>query len=200
MERRSTHSAKVILEHRGEDNKPVIAGLGAVYYDGTPDTEYELWEGVRERIMPGAFDGVMDNDVRGLFNHDPSQVLGRTSAGTMKLRADKKGLHYEIDPGDTSVARDVLEHLRRGDVSGSSFAFSISDEEWRKEDGVEIREITGFKALYDTGPVTYPAYETTTAGVRSAGGDGEARASYEAWKHRAEYEATRAKIDATRRW
>lgn len=202
MERRSTLNTTVKLETREDGKPPKINGIGAVYYDGTPDTEYELWDGARERIMPGAFDGVLDNDVRGLFNHDPSQVLGRTTSGTMRLKADKEGLHYEIDGADTSVSRDVQEHLRRGDVSGSSFAFSVSDERWVKEDNVEVREVTRIGALYDTGPVTYPAYESTTAGVRAApnaGGD-EARASYDAWKRQEAYRKTKATIDQTKKW
>ena len=66
---------------------------------------------------PNAFDRALaeSDDVRGLFNHDPDNLLGRTSSGTMRLSVDKKGLLYETDPGDTNVGRDVVQHIKRGD-------------------------------------------------------------------------------------
>ena len=107
-----------------------------------------------------------EDDVRGLFNHDPNQILGRTKPGTMRLEVDERGLRYEIDPADTTPGRDVKEHLKRGDVDGSSFSFVVTDERTIKEDGKRIREIRGVK-LFDVGPVTFPAYPATSAQVRS---------------------------------
>lgn len=159
-------AAEVRVAEDGDERK--IVGYASVFYDGTPDTEYELFEDYVERIMPGAFDRALaeKDDVRGLFNHDPDNLLGRTSAGTMKLSVDKRGLAYEIQPGDTTMARDVVEHIKRGDVDGSSFAFRVTDEDIRKEDDVYIREISGVR-LFDVGPVTYPAYTATTSGYRT---------------------------------
>jgi HK97 family phage prohead protease len=178
-------AANVRVETR-EDGKPRINGYAARYYDGTPGTEYELWSGMRERIMPGAFDKAVGDgaDVRALFNHDANQVLGRTKAGTLRLSADERGLPYEVDPPDTTTGRDVTELIRRGDVSGSSFAFRATDETWKKENGLDIREIRGVE-LFDVSPVTYPAYEGTSVQVRSADG---AKASFEAWKASGERE------------
>ncbi len=171
MERRF-RAGTVTLEKRA-DGKSAISGYGAVFYDGSEGSEYKLASDFVERIMPGAFDKAIKerHDVRGLFNHDPNQILGRTQAGTMTLSVDGRGLQYEIDPGDTSVAKDVSEHLRRKDVTGSSFSFSISEENWIKKDLGEgrtmwIREIRSVD-LYDVGPVTFPAYTGTTAGIRS---------------------------------
>ena len=76
----------------------------------------------------------------------------------------------------------MTEHIRRGDVSGSSFAFRISDERWSKEGGDEIREIAGVDPLFDVGPVTFPAYDATSTGLRAVGGIDEARAAHDAWK------------------
>jgi HK97 family phage prohead protease len=175
------------VELRGEGEEERIVGTASVTYDGTPDTEYELWDdramgGVRmvERIMPDAFAGRMKDDVRALFNHDPSQLLGRTASKTLKLRKDDDGLHYEISPGNTTVAADVREHLRRGDITGSSFAFTVSQKGQRfKEDGdTQIREITKVEALFDVGPVTYPAYEGTAAGVRDGADLEQARNAF----------------------
>jgi uncharacterized protein len=170
MERRFFPGAAALVKRA--DGKEVIAGHAAVYYDGTPKTEFKLWENFVERVMPGAFDRALaeKDDVRALFNHDPSALLGRASAGTLALKSDAKGLAYEIEPADTQVAKDVREHLRRGDLTGSSFAFVVTDQEFRTVNGVDIREIRGVQ-LFDVGPVTYPAYEGTDAGVRSGDAD-----------------------------
>lgn len=198
VERRFTAQARarVALEERAE-GAPKIVGYAAVYYDGTPETEYELWKGVRERIMPGAFDrAIREDDVRGLFNHNPDNLLGRTSAKTLRLTSDKTGLRYENDPGDTTVARDVTEHIRRGDLQGSSFSFRVppGGQRWVEEGDLEIREILSVE-LFDAGPVTFPAYETTTTGLRSADGV-EARQSYDRWKAARQAETTESARNA----
>lgn len=204
-ERRFNSAAPVELRVDGDSKK--IVGTAAVYYDGTERTEYLLWdtkrERVVERIMPGAFGKALErkDDTRGLFNHNPNQILGRTTAGTMQLSTTGIGLGYEIDPGDTSVARDVMEHLRRGDVTGSSFAFIADEERWtdtKDADGKwhSVREILSV-TLFDVGPVTYPAYEATSSGVREARDMDEAKASLEMHraKQRAEADAIRAEQD-----
>jgi uncharacterized protein len=192
MERRY-NVQPAVLEKRDSD-APVIVGYGSVFFrDGDPSTEYVLWDDpysrAVERIMPGAFDRALSrpDDVRALFNHDPNQVLGRTSAGTMRITTDAKGLRYEIDPGDTQVSRDVQEHLRRGDVTGSSFSFAIppGGDRWTRTtdpDGKaqEVREVLDVQ-LYDVGPVTFPAYSGSTAATRDAGDVADARAAHESF-------------------
>lgn len=153
----------------GDDGETqTIVGHASVYYDGTTETEYELWDGARERIMPGAFQSDLngEGDVRALVNHDPNYLLGRQSSGTLSLSDSPKGLQYAIRPGRTTVASDTIEHLRRGDLNGSSFSFKVIDERWKTEDSVEVREITAVR-LFDVGPVTFPTYENTTASVRA---------------------------------
>lgn len=185
IERRFTphSSANVRVEQRG-DEPPAIIGYAAVYYDGTPGTEYKLFEDLIERIMPGAFDRAIreHDDTRGLFNHDSNLVLGRTSAGTLKLASDPVGLRYEIAPGKTTVAADVQEHIRRRDVTGSSFAFLIEEQVWRTVDKIDYREILSVR-LYDVGPVTYPAYEATSVGVRSQEFGADALAARDSWRN-----------------
>lgn len=149
-----------------------IVGYAAVYYDGTPGTEYRMWDDVYERIEPGAFgaESWRGHDVLGLFDHEPRNLLGRLSAGTLRLEADERGLRYEIDLGDTSVARDVREHLRRGDLRGSSFAFEVREGGQRLEEGKgrRVRTLTALN-VYDVGPVVEPAYGGASASLRSAG-------------------------------
>jgi HK97 family phage prohead protease len=142
-----------------------------------------------ERIRPGAFDrAIREDDVRGLFNHDPNHVLGRSGPGTLRLSVDSKGLRYEIDPPDTQTGRDVVAMLARGDVSGSSFSFAPTRTTWEEERDAKgnvtyVRYLEEI-AMFDVGPVTFPAYTSASSGVRdSAGEDSEGvRAELEAWK------------------
>jgi uncharacterized protein len=144
-----------------------IGGYAAVFYDGSPATEYELCPGYVERLMKGCFDNALaaGDDARCLFNHDPNHVLGRVSARTNRLTADAVGLAYECDLPDTQLGRDLPASIGRGDITGSSFSFDCVGETWRKENDLWIREITGVR-LYDVGPVTFPAYAGTSSGVR----------------------------------
>lgn len=148
-----------------EDGKIGIVGTAAV----TDSLSEVLW-GFREKIAPGAFDQALKgSDVRGLFNHDPNYVLGRVKSGTMTLRADARGLHYEIAELPESRA-DVAEAIQRGDVDGNSFAFTVAKDEWEyPSDGKSpaIRTITEIEELFDVGPVTYPAYPQTTVSARA---------------------------------
>lgn len=157
-----------VVAQRGRGRAARIVGYGAVFYDASdPGTEFEIVEGVFERIMPGAFDrSLRENDVRSLFNHDTNFVLGRTSAGTLKLTTDARGLRYRIDVPEAQTIRDlVLSPVERGDVSGSSFMFLPRDSRWLdRPDGSLVREIHDVD-LVEVGPVTFPAYQSTTSDV-----------------------------------
>lgn len=154
---------------RAEGKPPVISGYGAVFFrEGDPATEYRLWDDIVERIMPGAFDRALrECDCRALFNHDPNQVLGRQSAGTLRLSIDAVGLRYDIDQDDTNPGRDTAKFVERRDVTGSSFSFVPRDTSYREVDGVLYIERNDVD-LWDTGPVTFPAYDATTAELRSS--------------------------------
>jgi HK97 family phage prohead protease len=176
------NGAGVRTEKRA-DGASVITGYGSVFYDGSPGTEYDLGFDMVERIMPGAFDRAIseNQDVRGLFNHEACAILGRTASGTMKLSIDAKGLRYEITPPDTQLARDLMASIGRGDISGSSFSFVVTTEEWRMENNIYIREVRAVD-LYDVGPVTYPAYTGTNVGTRAKGDSADARESRDRWE------------------
>ena len=166
-----------------DDATPLLTGYASVFYrKNNPGTQFELWQNLFERIMDGAFDdAIKSDDVRGLFNHDPSLVLGRNTAETMKLAVDKRGLKYDIDLPDTQVARDVATSIARGDVSGSSFAFVVEEVNWRDEGDKEIREIKKVR-LYDVGPVTYPAYKATSTGLRDDGPKEDWQQEWNNWR------------------
>jgi hypothetical protein len=115
------------------------------------------------------------------------------SAGTLTLGKDETGLRYDIaiDTDDPDHQR-VMRKIERGDLNGSSFAFTVKRDEFIEGDDGEpdVRIIKEIKQLYDVGPVTFPAYEAADSGLRAVGDVTEARAAYDAWK------ASREQADA----
>ena len=152
-----------VRELRADDDNQIV-GYAAVF-DANADLGY-----FEERIKPGAFKRAIKEkqDVRALWNHDPNFVLGRTKSGTLKLSEDKEGLRIKIDPPDTQTARDLVTSIRRGDVDSMSFAFRAVKESWtERKDELPLRELEDVD-LFDISPVTYPAYQETSVGLRSA--------------------------------
>lgn len=169
----------------GQNLPPRIAGYGAVF-----NQRSDLLGGIFvEIIAPGSFDEVLNQDVRGLFNHDPNYLLGRTVSGTLRLSVDQRGLAYEIDTPNTQTIRDlVVEPLKRGDMSGSSFAMRVAPggDTWHEEDGVIVRTIYKIAELRDVGPVSFPAYPDSSAAQRSL--DAWKQTQNEALESRARFE------------
>lgn len=147
------------------DNKPVITGYAAVF-NARSNLLFDMF---REMILPGAFaESLQRDDVRALWQHDTSQVLGRKSAGTLALTEDDHGLRVEIHPPDTQAGRDAVELIQRGDVTEMSFGFSVppTGEDWSEDtDGVILRTLNKVK-LWEVSPVTFPAYPQTEVGTR----------------------------------
>lgn len=186
IQKRFSSEPVKVRQDEGSEGPGTLVGTGAVVYDGTERTEFLLddfafGDTVRivERIMPGAFNGtIKKDDTRSFFNHDPNQILGRKSAKTMRSSVAENGdLTYEVDLPNNSTGQNVAESVGRGDVDGSSIMFVTEDEKFRKEpvdvEGsskqmfqgiVEIKKVK----LYEQGPVTFPAYTATTAGMRSS--------------------------------
>ncbi|MCK6475332.1 MAG: HK97 family phage prohead protease [Phycisphaerales bacterium] len=144
-----------------------IQGTAIVY-----DRESEVLGGwFVEVIRPGAVtDALRKSDVRCLFNHDPNLLLGRTASGTLTLKDTRAALEYDCEAPDTQLAADLLVLLDRGDVSQSSFAFTISEDRWtfsKDPDTPTFREVLKIDELFDVSPVTYPAYPQTEAYARA---------------------------------
>ena len=148
------------LELRMDDDKATVVGYGAVFNSQSNDLG-----GFREFIAPGAFDGRLEDDVRFLVNHDANLILARTTNGTLRLSVDEKGLRYEADLPNTSTARDLMELLKNGTISQSSFAFTVEEDSWEVKDGMNIRTIDKVSQLYDVSSVTYPAYNDASSSV-----------------------------------
>lgn len=180
-ERLPRRDAQLRIETR-EDGPQRLVGYAAVFYDGRPETEYRLWDDVVERIAPGAFARALreQQDVRALFNHDASELLGRTPE-TLSLVEDERGLRYEITLPPTQRARDLATLVERGDLTGSSFAFVVRKQEAEVVDGVTIHTILDVD-LYDVGPVTFPAYEATTVARRQHVAALRALAAEQRWR------------------
>jgi uncharacterized protein len=163
-------------------DKRTIAGYAARYNVLSGDLG-----GFRERIASGAFKRILatNPDVVCLFNHSDSAVLGRTTAGTLRLSEDSRGLKFECDLPATSAGRDTYESVQRGDLNGCSFAFMVDDarmcdykeEEIDDEEGgirgivnratrAIIRTIRDFAHLIDVSVVTHPAYPQTSVDAR----------------------------------
>ncbi len=145
----------------------VMEGYAALYGARTV-----IWGMFEEEIVPGFFTPAIRDahDCRALFNHDANFPLGRTKSGTLKLREDEKGLWTETRPPTTAIASSIVELVRRGDVDGMSFAFTIHRQEWlfaaEGSGEMDLRRLIEIEKLYDVGPVTYPAYEQTSIKIR----------------------------------
>ena len=138
-----------------EDGTTTITGHAAVFNQLSRDLG-----GFREIIAPNAFENVLNDDVRALVNHDPNLLLARTTSGTLNLKQTDEGLQYSFDVPDTTYGRDLIVSMERGDITQSSFAFTIEEDSWETTADGEIRTINKVKSLFDVSPVSFPAYES----------------------------------------
>lgn len=163
------------LEVRADESRAgvkTITGYAAVFNSDSDPIGFGS-ESFTERLMPGAFAAALADrarDVLGLFNHSSDQLLGRESSGTLRIAQDERGLRFELDLPDTGLGRDIAELVRRGDIRGASFAFSVAadGDTFVRRDGKLYREIRSIARLFDVSPVTTPAYPDTSVATRSA--------------------------------
>lgn len=149
-------------EIRMDDDGIKISGYAAIFNEVA-----NIGGWFEERIMPGAFDDVLEDDVVFLINHD-GLPLARTRSKTMTLAQDSKGLRMEttLDPDDPDV-QSIVGKMKRGDIDKMSFAFSIGIQEWDDTQDPPLRSIKKIESLYDVSIVTSPAYDGTEIGLRS---------------------------------
>lgn len=150
---------------RDAGDHPILAGYAIVYGVRSVDLG-----GFVEVIAPGAVTKtIAERDVLAYAYHESSGMLGRTSAGTLRLADDSHGLAFEIDLPDTTTGRDLGELARRGDVKGSSFGFRTVIDEWDEDDDQEPGVLRTVKelVLHHVAPTPDPAYPATEAALRS---------------------------------
>ena len=163
-----TFTGTVNYREDGEGMPKEIGGIAAVINSVTDLGYFE------EVIMAGAFDNALnkDYDIRCLFNHEAELILGRTKANTCKVFVNGDGnLEYTWVPDyENPTHMSVVRSIMRGDITQSSFAFTIKEQTWSestKYGTMGKRTIKVIEDLYDVSPVTYPAYEETEADARS---------------------------------
>lgn len=165
---RRTFTGTVIARSEGENMPKEIGGIAAVI---NSVTDLGYFEEVIER---GAFDNALNKeyDIRCLFNHEAELILGRTKANTCNVFVNADGnLEYTWVPDyENPTHMSVVRSIMRGDITQSSFAFTIKEQKWsesKKYGTMGKRTITVIEDLYDVSPVTYPAYADTEADARS---------------------------------
>ena len=163
-----TFTGTVNYRADGEGMPKEIGGIAAVINSVTDLAYFE------EVIMAGAFDNALskDYDIRCLFNHEAELILGRTKANTCNVFVNADGnLEYTWIPDyENPTHMSVVRSIMRGDITQSSFAFTIKEQTWSestKYGTMGKRTIKVIEDLYDVSPVTYPAYEDTEADARS---------------------------------
>jgi HK97 family phage prohead protease len=165
---RRTITGTVHARAIGDGMPKEIGGIAAVVNSVTDLGYFE------EVITPGAFDYALsrDYDIRCLFNHEAELILGRTKADTCKVFVNADGnLEYTWIPDyENPTHMSVVRSIMRGDITQSSFAFTIKEQTWTdstKYGTMGKRTITMIDELFDVSPVTYPAYAETEADARS---------------------------------
>lgn len=165
---RRTFTGTVIARSEGENMPKEIGGIAAVINSVTDLGYFE------EVIEPGAFDNALSKeyDIRCLFNHEAELILGRTKANTCNVFVNADGnLEYTWVPDyENPTHMSVVRSIMRGDITQSSFAFTIKEQTWSdstKYGTMGKRTIKVIDELFDVSPVTYPAYRDTEADARS---------------------------------
>lgn len=153
-------------EIRTKEDSRTVEGYALVFNKESRDLG-----GFTEVIEPEAINGILDkSDILCLLNHNEERgVLARSKFGngSLQLEVDNTGLKYRFEAPATALGDELLEGLKRGDISTSSFAFTIEGDKWEKRsNGTYLRKITKFKELFDVSPVYKEAYPDTSVALR----------------------------------
>ena len=186
LERRS-YNFEVLADD--EDGKTIIGR--PIVYDSK--TDLGLFDEIIDR---GALDRTDLTDVRFLVNHDTSKIpLARSRRNngnsTMKLSVDNEGMEIKVtlDTENNAEARALYSAVQRQDISGMSFCFSVSDEEWDDLDSDHpTRRIKAISSVVEVSAVTFPAYDSTDIQARSKEALENARSAVETARQQREQE------------
>lgn len=168
------------LETRNDDQKRTIEGYFAVF-----NQETELFPGAFEKIDRGAFESQLNADVRALINHDTTLVIGRTTAGTLRLRTDDHGLYGEVDINENDTdAMNLYHRVQRGDVSQCSFGFYIKDEDTDTRNDGTVHWTIKDVELFEVSCCSFPAYQQTGINAREKEVEQMKSRATQAWKEK----------------
>lgn len=166
-EKREIRNVAYPVQATGKDDeaKRTVEGYALLFDTPSDGLSFE------EVIERGALDGVIErSDVFALMNHSLDRgVLARSTngAGSLSLMVDDKGLLYRFEAPKTPLGDELLENLRRGEVSASSFCFTSKKDTWEeKADGTWKRTIHEIDELFDVSPVYNAAYSATSVYTR----------------------------------
>lgn len=143
----------------------ISAGRRLVGYAATFGTPAQIG-GFQETVLSGAFRSSLlsGRDILALADHDPSKVLARTKANSLRLVETGKGLHFEADVAATTVGNDILELVRSGNAGGMSFGFRVLEDRWPSRERRELLRVE----LHEISVVSsWPAYPETTVSTRA---------------------------------
>jgi len=154
-------------EPTADGAKALILSGRPILYD-TPTLINDVGGSYTEIIRSGALDGADLSDVRLLYNHDLGKVPLARTPKTMSLKVDEKGLTFEAELPETAGAKEVYEAVKRGDLSGMSFAFTVPEGGDDYDAKTNTRTIRQIAKVYECSVVPYPAYPTTSIEARSA--------------------------------
>ncbi|MDT0163826.1 HK97 family phage prohead protease [Bacillus sp. AG4(2022)] len=158
------HSTVEIRET--EDGQRTLTGYAVKWEMKSHKMGY--WTRFREQFKKGAFtESLNKEDQRALWSHDTSRVLGRTKNGTLRLYEDDVGLRFELDLPNTTLGNDAYETIKRGDIDGVSFGFSMRKQEWDESDPDNIIRTISQADLFEISPVSFPAYPDSQVSARS---------------------------------
>ncbi|HEY7824243.1 MAG TPA: HK97 family phage prohead protease [Acidimicrobiia bacterium] len=157
------------VEFRAEpsDDGLTLEGYAAVFNEWT---EIDSWEGsFRERIAPGAFKKTLSERTPILqFDHGTHPLIGSLPLGVFtSIKEDEHGLRVKARLSDNWLVEPIRDAIRDGAISGMSFRFRVIRDKWGKGNDKMAERTINEVALFEAGPVVFPAYEQTTVGVRS---------------------------------
>lgn len=162
----ATITAETRADAAAASESLILAGCPIVYEQ--PTTIHDQAGAYIEIIKRGALDGADLSDVRLLYNHDLAKIPLARTPKTMELKTSTAGLEMVATLPDTNEAKAVYEAVKRGDLDGMSFAFTVPEGGDHYDPTTNTRTIYKIAKVYECSVVPYPAYPQTSIEARSA--------------------------------
>jgi len=163
MEKELRYNELSSVECRADEGKMNISGYAVRYDQPSRPIMGEFVEYIDKR----AFDGVDLSETFLLYNHNSDYVMGNTRSGTLTLENTDKGLYFSASLPNTERARETFELVKRGDVNGMSFGFTVTRDEWNMKSEPIQRTVKQIGELLEVSVVPFPAYESTSVSARA---------------------------------